>query len=153
MYFKELPGRPLLNLHHRAGLCTTQSRKTHARYFANASEKFLRLRITSLAASRVGHAVLHDTVEDTSVTFEDLADAGFSSDIITAVQALTKTEGESRLEAAQRAARNAVARQVKLADVADNMDLSRIPSPTPKDHARLEEYKRVRRVLLAGPKE
>ena len=98
-------------------------------------------------------AVLHDTVEDTSVTFEDLADAGFSSDIITAVQALTKMEGESRLEAAQRAVRNTVARQVKLADVADNMDLSRIPSPTSKDHARLEEYKRVRQILVAGPKE
>jgi len=97
-------------------------------------------------------AVLHDTVEDTSVTFEGLADAGFSSDIIAAVRALTKMEGESRLEAAQRAVRNTVARQVKLADVADNMDLSRIPIPTPKDHARLEEYERVRRVLLAGLK-
>jgi len=98
-------------------------------------------------------AVLHDTVEDTSVTFEDLADAGFSSDIVTAVQALTKTDGESRLEAAHRAVQNTIARQVKLADVADNMDLSRIPSPTSRDHARLEEYKRVRQVLLAGPRE
>ena len=97
-------------------------------------------------------AVLHDTVEDTSVTLEDLADAGFSSDIISAVQALTKMDGESRLEAAQRAVRNTVARQVKLADVADNMDMSRIPNPTSRDHARLEEYKRVRQVLLAGPK-
>ena len=37
-------------------------------------------------------AVLHDTVEDTSVTLEDLADAGFSGDIVTAVQALTKMD-------------------------------------------------------------
>jgi len=80
-------------------------------------------------------------------------DAGFSSDIVTAVQALTKTDGESRLEAAHRAVQNTIARQVKLADVADNMDLSRIPSPTSRDHARLEEYKRVRQVLLAGPRE
>jgi GTP diphosphokinase / guanosine-3',5'-bis(diphosphate) 3'-diphosphatase len=84
---------------------------------------------------------------------EDLADAGFSSDVVTAVQALTKMDGESRLEAAQRVVRNTVARQVKLADVAGNIDLSRIPSPTSKDHARLEEYERIRQILLAGPKE
>ena len=98
-------------------------------------------------------AVLHDTVEDTSVTLDDLTDAGFSSDIVTAVQALTKMDGESRLGAAQRAVQNTVARQVKLADVADNMDMRRIPNPTSRDHARLEEYKRVRQILLAGPKE
>ena len=96
-------------------------------------------------------AILHDTVEDTSITFQDLIDAGFSSDIVIAVQALTKNEGENRQEAAQRAVQNTIARQVKLADVADNMDLSRIPNPTPKDHARLEEYKDDRKILLAGP--
>jgi len=82
-------------------------------------------------------AVLHDTVEDTSLTLEEL----------------TKTDGEGRLAAAQRAVQNTIARRVKLADLADNMDLSRIPNPTAKDHARLEEYKRVRQILLAGPKE
>jgi len=93
-------------------------------------------------------AVLHDTVEDTAITFEDLVDAGFSIDIVGAVQALTKTAGESRMDAAKRALQNSIARQVKLADVADNMDLSRIPNPTTKDFARLEEYKRVRQILI-----
>lgn len=96
-------------------------------------------------------AILHDIVEDTSISFQDLFDAGFSSDIVIAVQALTKNEGESRQEAAQRAVQNTIARQVKLADVADNMDLSRIPHPTPKDHARVEEYKEVHGILIAGP--
>ena len=96
-------------------------------------------------------AILHDTVEDTPITFQNLVDAGFSGDIVTAVQALTKNEGESRQEAAQRAVQNTIARQVKLADVADNMDLSRIPHPTAKDYARLEEYKVVREILLTGP--
>ena len=95
-------------------------------------------------------AVLHDTVEDTAITFEDLVDAGFSNDIVGAVQALTKTAGESRIDAAKRAVQNSIARQVKLADVADNMDLGRIPNPTSKDHARLEEYKRVRQLLING---
>jgi len=97
-------------------------------------------------------AVLHDTVEDTPITFDDLADAGFSSDIINAVQALTKMDGETRIDAAKRAVQNKIARQVKLADVADNMDLSRIPNPTSQDYARLEEYQRVFQILKAGPK-
>ena len=96
-------------------------------------------------------AVLHDTVEDTEITPGDLESAGFSREIIDAVQALTKKDGESRLDAARRAVANPVARQVKLADVADNMDLKRIPNPTARDYERLEEYKQVRELLLAGP--
>ncbi|MFK7885917.1 MAG: HD domain-containing protein [Gammaproteobacteria bacterium] len=93
-------------------------------------------------------AVLHDTVEDTDVTFEDLISEGFSSAVIDAVRALTKRHREPRLEAAKRAAADPIARYVKLADVADNMDMSRLPNPTEKDFARLEEYKQVRALLL-----
>ena len=95
-------------------------------------------------------AVLHDVVEDTVVTLEQLAAEGFTVEVIDAVEALTKRSGESRLAAAQRAARNTVARAVKLADNAENMDLSRIASPTAKDYERLEEYKVVRALLLAA---
>jgi len=94
-------------------------------------------------------AVLHDVVEDSSVTLDQLAAEGFPHEVLSAVQALTKQSGESRLEAAQRAAANPIARRVKLADNAENMDLSRIANPTAKDHARLEEYRKVREILLA----
>ena len=94
-------------------------------------------------------AVLHDVVEDTGVTLADLAAEGFAQEVIDAVDALTKTKGETRLAAAQRAAVNPIARVVKLADVNDNMQLSRIPNPTEKDHARLAEYEQVRALLLA----
>lgn len=94
-------------------------------------------------------AVLHDVVEDTDVTLDILRSSGFSPAVIDAVEALTKRPGEGRLEAAARAARNKIARVVKLADNAENMDLSRIPAPTEKDRARLEEYKAVRALLLA----
>lgn len=93
-------------------------------------------------------AVLHDTVEDTEVTIEDLELAGFNQHIIEAVQALTKKDGESRLDAAHRAKANRIARQVKLADVADNMNMDRIPNPTRRDFRRIEEYKIVRDLLL-----
>jgi hypothetical protein len=45
---------------------------------------------------------------------------------------------------------NRIARVVKLADVADNMDMSRISNPTEKDHARQREYEQVREILLTG---
>ena len=95
-------------------------------------------------------AVLHDVVEDTPVTLEQLRAEGFPDEVLGAVDALTKRPGESRLAAAARAVRHPVARVVKLADVEDNMDLGRIANPGPGDYARIEEYKQVRQLLLAG---
>ena len=95
-------------------------------------------------------AVLHDVVEDTSVTLDNLAQEGFPSEVLRAIAALTKLPGETRLEAAARAAADPVARKVKLADNAENMDLSRIPNPTDKDNARCREYEEVRALLLAA---
>jgi guanosine-3',5'-bis(diphosphate) 3'-pyrophosphohydrolase len=93
-------------------------------------------------------AVLHDVVEDTTVSLQTLISEGFSSAVISAVEALTKRPGESRLKAAERASANVIAREVKLADNAENMDLRRIQFPTERDYARVEEYKAVREVLL-----
>jgi GTP diphosphokinase / guanosine-3',5'-bis(diphosphate) 3'-diphosphatase len=93
-------------------------------------------------------AVLHDVVEDTAMTLENLHDEGFSEEVIEAVATLTKSLGETRLAAAQRAVLNPIARVVKLADVTDNMDLNRIAEPTEKDYARFQEYKQVRALLL-----
>ncbi|MCE1271405.1 MAG: guanosine-3',5'-bis(diphosphate) 3'-pyrophosphohydrolase [Acinetobacter sp.] len=93
-------------------------------------------------------AVLHDILEDTETTIEDLYQFGFQEHIIDAIVALTKKQGETRLEAALRARQNPIARVVKLADINDNMDLSRIQSPTVKDFERLKEYQQVRDLLL-----
>ncbi|MFZ5950644.1 MAG: HD domain-containing protein [Candidatus Rifleibacteriota bacterium] len=95
-------------------------------------------------------AVLHDVVEDTDITLEMLAEHGFSPDIRQAIDALTKRKGEDRISAAKRAAADPIALAVKLADNAENMDLSRISAPTDKDFQRLEEYKKVREILLAA---
>ena len=97
-------------------------------------------------------AVLHDILEDTSTTAEDLEALGFSAEIIQAIQALTKQTGESRLEAAKRTALNPLATQVKYVDVLDNMNLTRINNPTPRDFARLEEYKVVLEILKQAKK-
>ena len=95
-------------------------------------------------------AVLHDVVEDTAITIDDLAREGFPSEVLRAIAALTKLPGETRLEAAARAAADPVARKVKLADNAENMDLSRIPNPTDKDYARCREYEEVSALLLTS---
>ena len=95
-------------------------------------------------------AVLHDTVEDTNISLADLRDAGFPAEVLDAVDALTKRAGEKRLDAAHRAAENPIALVVKLADVMDNIDLSRIPNPTNQDYERLKEYEEVIKVLLAA---
>ena len=112
----------------------------------------LRLMLAVHAPHEQMAAVLHDVVEDTSVTFEDLQREGFPDEVVEAVKALTKTKGESRIEAAQRAASNPIARAVKLADVTDNMDLRRIANPTEKDLARLREYEQVKAILVAAAK-
>lgn len=95
-------------------------------------------------------AALHDVVEDSDVTLEQLTLEGFPSDVVDAVDALTKRPGETRIQAAHRAVAHPVARVVKLADNAENLDISRIPNPTARDIARTEEYKVVRSILLAA---
>ncbi|MDO5673556.1 MAG: HD domain-containing protein [bacterium] len=92
-------------------------------------------------------AVLHDVAEDSDITLDVLRAEGFSEEIIQALKHLSKAPGESRLDAAERAAKHPLARAVKLADNSDNADISRIPEPTVKDYARLEEYRQVRALL------
>lgn len=94
-------------------------------------------------------AVLHDILEDTTTTIDELYRLGFQTHLIDAIIALTKQEGESRIQAAQRTVQNPIACVVKLADITDNMDLTRIQSPTMKDFERLKEYQQVRDILLS----
>ena len=110
----------------------------------------LRVLLRVGTASERMAAVLHDVVEDSAISLADLAAAGFAPEVVAAVEALTKRPGETRLEAARRAAAHPVARVVKLADNAENLDLSRIANPTPRDFQRAEEYRAVRAILLAG---
>ena len=93
-------------------------------------------------------AVLHDVVEDTIRTLATLVEEGLSTPVLAAIDALTKRPGETRMDAAARAAANPIARVVKLADSAENMDMNRLPSPTARDFGRLEEYKQVRELLM-----
>lgn len=92
-------------------------------------------------------AVLHDVVEDSDITLKDLAAAGFPPDIIAALECLTKRPGEDYFDFVRRAATNPIARCVKLADLADNSNLSRIPNPSSVDRERAEKYRRAIEIL------
>ena len=85
-------------------------------------------------------ALLHDIVEDTAVTLADLTEEGFSLDIIQAIDAVTRRVDEPREHYLQRVKLNAIARDVKLADLINNSDLSRIPTPQEKDFERVKKY-------------
>jgi hypothetical protein len=88
-------------------------------------------------------AVLHDVVEDSKWTLDDLRAEGFSDAIITGVDAVTRRPDETYMEFVRRAGRDPLGRRVKLADLADNSDPSRISSPTDADASRLERYRRA----------
>lgn len=93
-------------------------------------------------------AVLHDVVEDTEVTLDDLRVEGFSEIEIAGVDAMTRRPGETYREFITRVKLNQEARQVKIADIEENMDLSRIPNYTAQDVRRLVRYREALADLL-----
>lgn len=92
---------------------------------------------------------LHDVVEDTDLTFEDLRREGFSEDIITAVECLTKRSDDEDYDAfTARVKTNPLAIRVKLHDLTDNMDIRRIPQVEERDVPRLNKYLKAYRELV-----
>lgn len=86
-------------------------------------------------------ALLHDVVEDSVMSFEDL-ERRFSDEIVDAVKAMTKKDDESYSEFIERAKENEIAREVKKADIRDNLDLSRLDEVTEEDLERVKKYHR-----------
>lgn len=93
-------------------------------------------------------AILHDVVEDTSVTLEDLAAAGASEGVLRALRLLTHAHGEPYQEYVERIATDLLALIVKLADVMDNSDPDRLSLLPVAVRERLErKYARARALL------
>ena len=85
-------------------------------------------------------AVLHDIVEDTDISLDDLRSEGFSEEVVSAVECLTKQDGENYDSYIERISFNPLAVKIKLADLEDNSDLTRLPEVTDKDLERIEKY-------------
>lgn len=86
-------------------------------------------------------ALLHDVVEDTDVTYDDLKSVGYPKEVIDILTILTKTKGEDYRKYIDRiiASENIHAMNIKLSDLRHNMDLSRIKNPTTNDYERISK--------------
>jgi (p)ppGpp synthase/HD superfamily hydrolase len=93
-------------------------------------------------------AVLHDVLEDCDVN-PALVRTRFGGEIRDAVGALTREDGEPYGTFIERCGANSIARTVKLADLADNLDLSRLETITDADRSRQSRYVKARDRLLA----
>jgi (p)ppGpp synthase/HD superfamily hydrolase len=92
-------------------------------------------------------AVMHDVLEDTDVTLEELKEQGFSQEVLDALVSVTRQEGETYAAFIDRIAKNKLATEVKLADLKENMKLDRIQNPSDKDKERLLKYQQAYRQL------
>jgi len=93
--------------------------------------------------------VLHDVIEDTHWTFEDLEKEGFSKEVIEALRCVTKTSEEEDYEAfITRVKINPLAVKVKLNDLADNLDIKRMPEVVESDLKRLNKYLKAYHELI-----
>ena len=87
-------------------------------------------------------AILHDVVEDSDITLEQLKEKGFKQEIIDALNTLTRQPNETYKHFIQRVSENPLAIQVKLADLKDNLNTTRISGDlSQKDLERLNKYR------------
>lgn len=96
--------------------------------------------------------VLHDVVEDSDWTFEQLVTEGFSVEVVEALRCVTKSpESESYDKFIERIKANPLAVKVKLNDLTDNMDIRRLAYISEKDVKRLRKYLKAYKQLLGEP--
>lgn len=95
-------------------------------------------------------ALLHDVVEDTDVTIEHLEQM-FPAEVVEAVRLLTRSKEQTYIDYIARVKQNRIATEVKLADLAHNMDESRIPQSKDREKivSRLSRYKKAKAFLEA----
>ncbi len=112
---------------------------------AGAPYIFHPLRVMMAGKSEIERicGVLHDTIEDSDITLEFLQKKGFSEEVLAVLDCLTKRYGENYDDFISRILENKTAFLVKLADLHDNMDLSRISDLTDEDKDRIEKYSRA----------
>ena len=90
-------------------------------------------------------AILHDVVEDSEKWSSDKLQAeGFSIKIINSLRSITKeNENEDYEKFIDRSIRDKIGRKVKIADISDNLDISRLKEVTDKDILRINKYKKA----------
>ena len=93
-------------------------------------------------------ALLHDVVEDTDYTIEDIKEMGFSENVVEALRYMTHDDDVPYMDYVRKIRENPIATKVKLADLAHNSDPSRLMrEPEEKDLQRLKKYEEAIRIL------
>lgn len=92
-------------------------------------------------------ALLHDVVEDTKYSLEDLEALGFSERVIAAIRLLTHADGVAYMDYVAKIKEDPIAKAVKLADLAHNSDLTRMDAVDEKAKARAEKYAKAIELL------
>lgn len=102
--------------------------------------------LDDLNAKIVG--VLHDILEDTDITINDLFKYGFSEDIVIAVEILTKSKNQKYMDYIENIKKNYIATKVKLIDLKHNMDLTRLSDISDNDLKRTIKYIKAYKYLM-----
>ena len=110
----------------------------------------LRIMISLITEDERIVGVLHDVVEDCPEwTFERLKAEGFSERVLTSLKSVTKNSNDNDYQAfVERAKSDPVGRMVKIADIKDNLDVTRIGELREEDIARINRYKKALQVLI-----
>ncbi len=119
-----------------------QTRKDGTPYYAHCVR--VAIRVPDKLTGAI--ALLHDTVEDTDVTLDDLREAGFSNEVVDAVDALSRRPGETYMDFICRCKLNPLAREVKLADIADNLADQSALDPDEAEFLK-DRYEKARGIL------
>ena len=128
-------------------LALSIAKKAHKGQYDKAGVDYIEhpLFVASLVDTQEEKAValLHDVLEDSPYTAEELILAGLPETVVSAVQILTKKKGQDYQQYLELVKSSPIARRVKLADLKHNSDLSRLATVTEKDLERLEKYKKA----------
>lgn len=123
------------------------AKKAHSGQIDKAGEDYIKHpeKVASFVNSDEEKAVayLHDVIEDTELTLEDLREYGFSEEVLKAVDVITKKKGQDYQTYLNSVKENKLARVVKLADLRHNLDLTRLINITEKDIERKEKYQKA----------
>ena len=109
----------------------------------------LRLMLKFSSDDEMITALMHDVVEDGDITLADLENLGFSKNVVSAIDCLTKRDNESYEAFIKRINQNPLAKKIKIEDLKDNMDLTRLDYISDKDIARVKKYHKALSILLA----
>ena len=92
-------------------------------------------------------ALLHDVIEDTEYTLDDLRKFGFAEDVLSAISLMTHADDVPYMEYVVKIKTNPIAKAVKLADLKHNSDMSRLDRITQTDEERVKKYKQAIELL------